>query len=210
MHFRRLIMPMSLTIAAAASCWPGGAMAQLKEEQSWCAGGGGASAEIRIQGCTAVIESGRGSSKQQSFTFKSRGDAYYQRREYDRALQDYDQAIKLNARYSDAFDRRCWTLATVDKLADALKDCKEALRLRANFAPALNTLGLVYLRLGQFDDAISSYSAALQADPKSAYALYGRGTAKLKKGDSAGGAADIAASKAIKDVAAEMGGYGVK
>ena len=34
--------------------------------------------------------------------------------------------------------------------------------------------------------------------PKSAYSLYGPGLAKLKKGDRAGGDADVAAAKAIE------------
>jgi hypothetical protein len=50
---------------------------------------------------------------------------------------------------------------------------------------------------GPDDKAIADYDAALRLDPKRATALYGRGTAKLKKGD-AGGADDIAAARAIR------------
>jgi len=40
--------------------------------------------------------------------------------------------------------------------------------------------------------------------------LYARGVAKLKKGHTAGGNADIAAAKAIKpDIAAVSAGYGI-
>jgi tetratricopeptide (TPR) repeat protein len=207
MRFQSIILP---SFFAAATLLPVAATAQQKQDRNWCTSGAGITAELRVDSCTAVLESGKGSYKQQAVIYKSRGDAYFQRRESDLALRDYTQAIKLNAKYSEAYDGRCWTLATLDKLAEAANDCKASLRLRPNFAPTLTNLGLVDLRLGQFDDAIASYTAALQVDPKSAYALYGRGMAKQKKGDSAGGAADIAASKAIKDVAAEMGGYGVK
>ena len=43
---------------------------------------------------------------------------------------------------------------------------------------------------GQIDKAIADYDAAIELDGKRATALYGRGTAKLKKGD-ASGADDI-------------------
>jgi hypothetical protein len=43
----------------------------------------------------------------------------------------------------------------------------------------------------------------MRIDAKSAQGLYGRGLAKLKKGDAAGGNADIAAAKAIKPDIAE-------
>ncbi len=91
-----------------------------------------------------------------------------------------------------------------------MKDCTQSLRLRPNFAATLDTLGFVYLKLGRFDQAIATYNAALKIELKSVYSLYGRGIAELKTGNTAAGQADIAASKAIKDVAAEMAGYGVK
>src|SRR5215510_6238431 len=58
--------------------------------------------------------------------------------------------------------------------------------------------GLTYLKMSQWDLAIDDYSSALQFDPKLASSLYGRGLAKLKKGDTTGGDADIAAAKALE------------
>ena len=56
---------------------------------------------------------------------------------------------------------------------------------------------------GEFDAAIADYEAGLRLDPPNkADFLYGRGLAKEKKGD-AGGAADIAAAKAINPHIAE-------
>jgi len=68
----------------------------------------------------------------------------------------------------------------------------------------------VQLKLGAFDRAIADYGAAVAKNPKDADSLYGRGMAKLKSGDRAGGEADIAAAKAIKpDIAEVYRGYGV-
>ena len=59
-------------------------------------------------------------------------------------------------------------------------------------------------------DRIADYDAAIELDGKRATALYGRGTAKLKKGD-ASGADDIAAAKKIKpDIASVFDQSGVK
>jgi len=197
-------------VAAAALFRPAIAIAQTEQQRNWCAGRDGASPDQRISGCTAVIQSGGESSKQLARTFRTRGTIYFYKNDFERAIQDYSQAIKLDPQYSEAFDNRCWTRATLNQLQGALEDCNESLRLKPNFAPTMDTLGFVYLKLGQFERAIATYSAALQIDPKSVYSLYGRGMAKLKTGDTVGGQADIAASKAIKDVAAEMAGYGVK
>jgi tetratricopeptide (TPR) repeat protein len=210
MRFRSCIAPSLLVLAAAAAFGPTVAIAQVKEEESWCAGKEGATAELRIDSCTDVIRRGGISSKQLAIIYRARGAAYFARRDYARALQDYDQAIKLNSRYSEAFDNRCRARTIVNRLEDALKDCKESLRLRPDSAPALDSLGMVYIRLGRFADALTTYNAALKINPNSAYALYGRGIAKLKAGDAAAGKADLAASKAIRDVAEEMTSYGVK
>jgi tetratricopeptide (TPR) repeat protein len=63
-------------------------------------------------------------------------------------------------------------------------------------ANALEARALVYLKLGQLDKAIADYDAALKTNPELAGPLYGRGMAKLRTGDVAGGDADTASAKA--------------
>ena len=81
-------------------------------------------------------------------------------------------------------------------LNGALADCSESLRLRPNDGNTLNSRGLVQFKLAAFDAAIADYNAAVAQNLEDADSLYARGVAKLKKGDTAGGNADIAAAKA--------------
>jgi tetratricopeptide (TPR) repeat protein len=70
---------------------------------------------------------------------------------------------------------------------------------------------LIYLKMGQFDSAINDYSSALRIEPKLASALYGRGLARIKKGDAAGGNADLSAAQGIeKKIAEDFSHYGVR
>jgi tetratricopeptide (TPR) repeat protein len=86
-------------------------------------------------------------------------------------------------------------------LQAALADCNGSLRLRPS-PMAFGTRGLVLLKLGRFDEAIADYDAELKINAERPASLYGRGVARRKKGDVAGGDADIAAAKALKgDVA---------
>lgn len=49
-----------------------------------------------IEYCTRAIQSGELSDEDLVITFYTRGVAYYYKGEYDPALRDFDQAIKLN------------------------------------------------------------------------------------------------------------------
>jgi hypothetical protein len=65
--------------------------------------------------------------------------------------------------------------------------------------------------MGQADEAIGDFSSALRFDPKLASALYGRGLARLKNGDKAGGDADISAAKTIRaGIDDDFARYGVR
>ncbi len=77
-------------------------------------------------------------------------------------------------------------------------------------AGTLDSRGFVFLKMTQFDAAVSDYEAALRIDPKLAFALYGRGLARLRNDDPTG-EADITAAKALQaDIAEEYARYGVQ
>jgi len=123
------------------------------------------------------------------YTWGVKGDS-------ERAIADYDQAIRLdpNAR---SYSVRCRTHAMAGNLPQALSDCDQAYRLSPNDGYTLASRGFVYLRLGRLDDAIVEYDAAVKRSASRAFTHLGRGIAKQRKGDTAGGDADIIAAKII-------------
>src|SRR5476649_1958968 len=86
--------------------------AQQTQAWDWCKNQGGSVAvDLRVSGCTTVIQSGRENPKNLAFAFNSRGNAYWAKKDYDHAVADYDQAIKLiqPTRYSSAIAAERWS-----------------------------------------------------------------------------------------------------
>src|SRR5262249_21259647 len=122
--------------------------------------------------------------------YNNRGNVWYAQRDFDRAIADFDQAIRLNSELADAYNGqgRAWLAQHALYGAIAASD----LALNAYYNRAA-----IWGKKGYFNRAIAEFDAALKIFPNHARSLYGRGLVKLLKGDASGNA-DIAAAKAIQ------------
>jgi tetratricopeptide (TPR) repeat protein len=146
--------------------------------------------------------------------FIARGAEYLDKKEYDRAIDDYTQALltePVERTVAYAFIDRCWArfLAGRD-LQDALADCTKAQNLRPNDAWTLNARGFIYLKLGEFDRSIADFDAAL-VNSKMAVSYYGRGLARRRAGDGQAADKDMELARTIRaDIADAVTEYGVQ
>ena len=189
------------------------AMSQTDQQLDWCRNRGTAfSRDQQIAGCSAIIQSRRSTANELLWAFHNRGYAYYRKDAFERAIADFNEAIRISPTDADVLNARCWLRTIVGReLRQALDDCNESLRLRADDAPTLDSRGFTCLKLGQFNNSIADYDAAIALDPRQAESYFGRGVAKLKVGNLAGGNADITRAKAIQaDIAEEFAKYGVR
>ena len=132
--------------------------------------------------------------------FYNRGYVYFSRKQYEPAIADYSAAIDLDPAFAIAYNNRCLSQVLAGRNAtEAMVDCDRALALTPNSVDVRNTRGLIYLKTGKPALAIVEYDAALKLDPKRALALYGRGLAKIKMGDTKGGAGDRTAASLLDD-----------
>ncbi len=145
--------------------------------------------------------------------YSKRAAAFEQVKDYASEIADLDRVIELKPMNYFAFSARCWARMVLGQnLESALDDCDQAARLGPTIPGALRiTRGAVELKLGKFAQAASDYDLALQTNSNSAEALYGRGLAKLKSGDPAGGDTDIGSAEAMQPNVAEVfAGYGIE
>jgi len=93
-------------VAAAAGLFIGApAGVQTQQEVSWC-NDATPDLDLQIKGCTSLIESGRWSEKYLAFAYHDRGTAYQAKGDFDRAIADYIEAIRLDQKYAFAHNNR--------------------------------------------------------------------------------------------------------
>jgi len=139
--------------------------------------------DLNIAGCTAVIQSGQLNDTNLSFAFNSRGIAYDSKKDYDRAIQDYTEAIRLNPSYAYAFNNRGGAYGDKKEYDRAIQDYDQAIRLNPSYALAFNNRGNAYYYKKDYDRAIQDYDQVIRLNPSFAEAFYSRGLAYDNKKD---------------------------
>jgi tetratricopeptide (TPR) repeat protein len=61
--------------------------------------------------------------------YYNRGLSYHNKKQYDRAIDDFTAAIRLNPKYANAYSRRAIAYRWKGKIAEAEADNHEAKRL---------------------------------------------------------------------------------
>ena len=128
----------------------------------------GTSPDLAIGACTAIIQSGQDTTKDLAAAFLNRGRAYAGKREYDRAIQDLDQAIRLDPNLALAFNSRGYDYNGKGEYDRAMQDFDQAIRLDPNLALAFLNRANAYGRKREFDRAIQDLDQAIRLDPNNA------------------------------------------
>jgi tetratricopeptide (TPR) repeat protein len=161
------------------------ANAQTQQQVEWCNNKGGAFApDLVISGCTAAIQSHK-EPQYLAFAYVNRGDAWTHKRDYDRAIADYNEAIRLGPS-PRAFSNRGIVYFNRKAYDRAIADFTEAIRLNPNIAYAFKDRADAYKAKEAFEDddykakedldhAIADYSEAIRLDPNFTQAYVTRG-----------------------------------
>jgi tetratricopeptide (TPR) repeat protein/membrane protease YdiL (CAAX protease family) len=137
-----------------------------------------------IRDCTEAIRHDNAYAR----PYANRGLAYHRMGDFNRAIADFDQAIRLgefaNAHeHSVVFMDRCAAYLDIKNHAHAIEDCTEAIRIDGANAKAYADRGAAYYGAADPDHAIADCDQAIRLDPELVIAFNNRGLAYARKGD---------------------------
>jgi tetratricopeptide (TPR) repeat protein len=176
-----------------------------------------------IAGCTRIIDDADEGKAMRGVAYVARGLAWQSKGDLDRALSDFNEAIRINPKDALAYNDRgmLWRergdsdRAIEDFTAainlDPLPHTDEAYARRGNAIVAKRDVNvyenraLALLGKSDFDGAIADFDEAIGRDPNSAKSFNGRGAAWRAKGKFDRAVADF--SYAIKLDRSHMGAY---
>lgn len=120
--------------------------------------------EARIRGCTAFIEKGD-SATAMAMAHNNRGTAYVAKADYDRAIQDFDQSIKLDPSNARPFNNRGVAYLKKGDSERAIAAFDEAIKLNPNYSEAFANRAEAFLKQNNYDRAARDYDDALRIAP---------------------------------------------
>lgn len=155
------------------------------------------SSDRPIRGCTAVIKAGERILAQLVAAYNNRGLAFRANGDLDRAIEDYDQAIRLMPDHHVAIGNRGVALMAKGELDRAITDFDRAIRLRSDYLAAFGARAEAHRRKSLFERAIADLDVVIKAVPTDPAPIRERGTMKAKMGDAAGAEADFRRAEAL-------------
>ena len=118
-----------------------------------------------IAACTRVITSTRSTREQVGDAYINRGQHYYEIKEYDRAIEDFNRAIPLKPKWIQmAYGNRGNAYYAKGEDDKAIDSYDKAIELDRKYTSALTARGLLYEKMGAIERAKSDFEAALAAD----------------------------------------------
>ena len=130
--------------------------------------------------------------------FLKDGEAKFRKKDYQGAIADFTEAIRLKPDHASAYFNRGVVKYNLGDKEGAITDYTQAISLKPDHAGAYYNRGLAKADLGDKEGAITDYTQAINLKPDFALAYYNRGLAKADLGDKEGAIADFTQAISLK------------
>jgi tetratricopeptide (TPR) repeat protein len=102
--------------------------------------------------------------------------------QYQRSIEEYNKAIRLNPDDSLAYYNRAAAYAKIGQHQNAIRDYNKAISLKPDYIEAYNNRGNIYGQHGQYKMAIEDFNRIIALDPNQVKAYNNRGLAYSELG----------------------------
>jgi lipoprotein NlpI len=140
-------------------------------------------ADQGIAACDRVINDTKTQAQDRASALSSRCGWWWTKKDSDRALNDCNEAIRIDRTLAAAYLNRGNVYLSKSDMDHALADFNEALRLDPKNAWAYAERGNLYKNKGDLDHAFEDLNEAIKLDPGYALAYFSRGDLYKSKGD---------------------------
>jgi tetratricopeptide (TPR) repeat protein len=117
--------------------------------------------ERRIRACTELIESPTVTDARRALAYANRALSYSLRGQYETAIKDYDQAIRMFPDFAVALNNRAWAYFKWGRAAEGMPDVQRSLQLEPLSPHSLDTRAHIYQTLGETQRAMRDYEMAM-------------------------------------------------
>lgn len=142
---------------------PAGAQSR-DQNWAWCEGG---DPVLSLKGCTALIQSFEETRNNLAIAHSNRGITYSDKGDFDRAIADYERALRLNPELAPALNSLAWDLATMPSAtrrdgARAVQFAERAIALNGREPGFLDSAAAAYAEAGRFADAVRAQKKGIE------------------------------------------------
>jgi tetratricopeptide (TPR) repeat protein len=109
-----------------------------------------------------------------SKTLNAMGYEYYKKGQYDKAINEYNKALKLNPQNFEAYVNRGNVYEAMKRHWTAIRDYDRAIEINPNYGRAYMNKGVVYAKMKLYNQAISNISKGIEIDPKNGEMYFNR------------------------------------
>lgn len=117
--------------------------------------------DVKIASCAAIIQLSQETKEHLSIAYNDRGVAYHRKGQIDKAISDFNDAIRLDPNNAAAFNNRGSIYSKGDQYQRAIANFDEAIRLKPDYAVAWYNRSIAKQEIGDGPGADTDLSAAL-------------------------------------------------